>query len=173
MRGPGTWGTSKGLWNWWRINCSLTPVTPTLSRVSKEATIKQVLAWADRGLAWGALVFEEQRLRGTGARCLHCGGHWMPKATEHQTGSPPTRVWRGHQSELGRLLKGCHSARGRGGGANSPPAEAEGPALHQKGVSLPNPTSCQGPGPSPAGARVPAGSMLSQPLTQDGTHPKT
>lgn len=131
MQGPGTRGTSKGLRNWWRINCSLTPVTPTLSQVSKEATIKQVPAWGDGGLARGALVFEEQRLRGTGARCMHQGGHWMPKATEHQTRSPPSRAWRGHHSELGRLLKGSHSAPGGGGVAgDSPPAEAEGGYLH-------------------------------------------
>ena len=41
--------------------------------------------------------------------------------------------------------------------------------LASKGVSFPNPAPCQGPRPSPAGARVPAGSMLSQPLTRDGT----
>lgn len=52
---------------------------------------------------------------------------------------PPTRAWRGHQSKLGRLLKGSHSAPGGGAGVrrDSPPAEAEGgtstPApLHQK-----------------------------------------
>lgn len=175
MQGPGTRGTSKGLRNWWRINCSLTPVTPTLSQVSKEATIKQVPAWGDGGLARGALVFEEQRLRGTGARCMHQGGHWMPKATEHQTRSPPSRAWRGHHSELGRLLKGSHSAPGERGGRGTAHllrprvGTSTSVPLASKGVSLPNPASCQGPRPSPAGARVAAGSMLSQPLTRDGT----
>lgn len=137
MRGPGSRGTSEGLWNWWRINCSLTPVTPTLLRVSKEAAIKQ--AWADGGLARGALAFEEQRLRGTGARCLHHGGHWMPKAAEHQTGSSHSSV-EGAPERAGQAVKGqpLGTWRGVGGGGTAhllrsrvvPPPQSP---LHHKG----------------------------------------
>lgn len=110
--------------------------------------------------------------RGRGACTM--GGTGCQKLLNIKPG-PPTRAWRGHQSELGRLLKGSHSAPGGGwGGRDSPPAEAEGgtstpvPLASQR-VSLLSPASCQGHGPSPAGARVPAGSVLSQPFTQDGT----
>ena len=103
MWGPGTWGTSKGLQNWWRINCSLTPVTPTLSRVSKEAAIKQVLELADKALPGVPWHLRNKDSGGQGRGACTVGGTGCQKLLNIKPGHLPLE----HRGGTRESWEGC------------------------------------------------------------------
>ena len=109
---------------------------------------------------------------GQGRGACTMGGMGCQKLLNIKPGRLPLDM-EGAPERAGQAVKGQPLSTWGGGGTVHllrPRVGTSTPVpLASKGVSFPNPAPCQGPRPSPAGARVPAGSMLSQPLTRDGT----